>query len=321
MAITRGRTTSRSSSTRKPERTGLGGGSVDQHLSTPKRKRAGRWAQIGDGNTIQARVVDPVEFFADGQVHAVPFERKDGSTYTMDRRCLDPQDQGEPCPGCKDDLERRYKFWMLVIWRDAPKENKAGKIIGNEDQVKILSGANRLVKQLNAKQKRRDLNKRDIEISQDGEKFEVQYEVEWVTDEDVPLSSADKKLLKSPAAVDVIEAYKAYTEIPEFEDFYEAPGFADNDDDEDDDRAASSKRRGSVFDKERNKVKGSSARRRPAQDEDDEDDEDERPKTKFKTRTTTSSAKPKGIAAVRKSQSGSKPSSSGGKTIKRRISR
>ena len=48
--------------------------------------------------------------------------------------CLDQNDDGTPCPGCRDDLERRYKFWCRVIEREAEIENDAGKVTGYEDQ-------------------------------------------------------------------------------------------------------------------------------------------------------------------------------------------
>jgi hypothetical protein len=304
MATPRRRTTSATARKKPTERVGLGGGSVDKHLARPKKRRQGRFVNVGDGNTIVVRAFDTEKYFKDGWVHPVQFERKDGSTYTMDVRCLDPDDEGEPCPGCRDDLDRRYKFWLLVIVRDAPKENKAGKVIGEEDQVRILSGANRLVKALNQKHKRRNLDRRDVEVSQDGEGFEVQYEVEWATDEDVPLSRADKKLIDE--ADDVIEAFDRYTSIPDEDDFYEPPGF-DNDDDGDDDVGERSLRRGGVFDRERKK--GSTARRRSSSNNDKEDDDGKRP-----VRRTAKKAAPKGIAAARKK------SSNGGKaTIKRKI--
>lgn len=303
MATPRSRRSSATARQKPTERVGLGGGSVDKHLARPKKRRQGRFVNVGDGNTIVVRAIDTESYFKDGWVHPVPFERKDGSTYTMDVRCLDPDDEGEPCPGCRDDLERRYKFWLLVIVRDAPKENKAGKVIGEEDQVRILSGANRLVKALNQKHKRRNLDRRDVEISQQGEQFEVQYEVEWATDEDVALTRADKKLIEE--ADDTIEAFERYTSIPSEDDFYEPPGF-DNDDDEED-VGERSLRRGGVFDRE--KKKGSTARRRSSNTDEEDDDNGDRPARRIGAKK----AAPKGIAAARKK------SGNGKATIKRKI--
>lgn len=298
------RRSAKSSKSKKPERVGLGGGSVDKHLNRPKKRRNERWARVGDGNTITVRVVDTKEFFVDGDVHPVEFERKDGSSYDMDIRCLDVEGDGDPCPGCRDDLEVRYKFWMLVIVRDAEKVNKSGKVIGEEDQLRILSGANRLVKALNAKQKRRDLTKRDIEISQEGEGFDVQYEVEWADDEDKPLSKADKKLIEE--GDDIIDAFKLYTELRDEDTFYDPPR---SDDDDDDDPGEKSKRRGSVFGER--KKKGTSKRSRDEDDDDDddddEDDEDERPaRRRSSAKSKKTKAKPKGILAAKK-KTGKKP--------------
>lgn len=323
MAMPRSRSAKSGARSKKPQRTGLGGGKVDEHLNKPRAKRQSRFASVGDGNTIVARAVDTEKLFDSGPVHPVKFERKDGSEYTMDIRCLDPDDKGLPCPGCRDDLERRFKFWLVVIVRDAPKLNKAGKEIGEEDRVAILSGANRLVKALNAKHKRRALDKRDVEISQDGEGFDVQYEVEWADDEDTPLSSADKKLIKGEDAQGVIEAFERYTAIPDEEDFYDPPTFDDNEDD-DDDPAERSRSRGSVFAKER-KGRGKSSGRRRAQvdedeEEDDEDDEDERPaRRRIGAAKKRTADKPK--PALKRIGAAKKSGSSGGKTIKRRTSR
>ena len=296
---TRRRRTSAASARKKPaERTGLGGGSVDRHLEkSGKRRKSNIYTSVGDGNTIIVRAVDTKKYFKDGYVHPVEFERKDGSTFTMDIRCLDPEDEGNPCPGCRDDLERRYKFWMIVIHRDAEKENKAGKVIGEEDQVRILSGASRLVKALNAKQRRRDLTKRDVEISQNGTSFEVEYEVEWADDEDVPLTEEDEELIEN--ATEIFEAFDRYTEIRDEEDFYDLPQFSNGDDDED--IGERSKRRGSVFKERKKKTSGFGKKRAADEDEEDDDDEegeDEDIAPRRRRRTSSSSKK---AAPIRKS--------------------
>jgi hypothetical protein len=265
---------------KKPnERVGLGGGSVDKHLSKPKMKKSNVWATVGDGNTIVFRAVDTEDFFKDGYVHPVDFQRKDKSTYVMDVRCLDPDDEGDPCPGCRDDLDRRYKFWLLGIVRNAEKMNKSGKVIGKEDQLRILSGANRLVKALNGKHKRRDLSKRDIEITQNGEGFDVEYEVEWADDEDTPLTKDDKALVKD--SDDILEAFEFHTSLKDEDEFYDAPASKSNDDD--DDPGERTKRRGSAFSKTRKTSSSSRKSRDEDDDDEDEDDEDERPARSRKT--------------------------------------
>ena len=109
--------------------------------------------------------------------------------------CLDQNDDGTPCPGCRDDLERRYKFWCRVIEREAEIENDSGKVTGYEDQVKIMSGGKRLAGALNKKHKKRDLSLRDIEMEREGTGWDTDYTVEWVDEKDVPLTSAEIKMV------------------------------------------------------------------------------------------------------------------------------
>lgn len=269
------------SAKRKPaERTGLGGGSVDRHLERSKKRRSKVFYSVGDGNTVIVRAVDPKKWFVDGYVHPVEFSRKDGSTYTMDIRCLDPEDEGNPCPGCRDDLERRYKFWMVVIVRDLEKENKSGKVIGTEDQLRILSGASRLVKALNAKQRKRDLSKRDLEIEQRGTAFEVEYDVEWATDEDEPLTEEDQELIDSDEAAELFEAFKFHTTIRDEDNFYDLPQQSNGDDDED--IGERSKRRKATFAERSKKGRGLRNRQEEDDDEDDDDDDEAPPRRRAK---------------------------------------
>jgi hypothetical protein len=203
--------------------------------------------------------------------------------------CLDQDDDGTPCPGCRDDLDRRYKFWCRVIEREAEKENDSGKVIGYEDQVKILSSGKRLVGALNKKHKKRDLSLRDIEIEREGKGWDTDYTVEWADEEDNPMSDEDLKLV-ADSEVDL----DRYTTITDFDDFYELPS-RDGDNDDDDDVGERSKRRGSPF--ADRKGKG----RKPSKDEDDngDDDDDDRPR-----RRRSSGRKPGGLAGMKAKQSG-----------------
>jgi len=285
------------SRTKKPaakERVGLGGGSVDRHLKRAKKKKKQAWYSVGEGNTATVRAVDPRKLFEDGYVHKVEFERQDGSTYEMDIRCLDPDDKGKPCPGCRDELERRYKFWMVVIVRNTVDDD--GEPVNEEadGKVRILSAGNRLVKALNAKQRKRDLSKRDIEISQTGTGFDVEYEVDWATDEDEPLSEEDLELLESDEAKNVLESFEFHTTIRDEDDFFTATSRS-NEDDEDEDIGERSKRRGSVF-KDR-KAGAKKTRRSVKDDDDDENDEEETPRRR---RTQKSSGNVRKSSSVRK---------------------
>jgi hypothetical protein len=279
-------------------------GNVDANIkkSAKKYKSAG-WVKVPDGESAVVRVIDVGNDFRDGFVHPVEFDRKGGKSFTRDVMCLDQDDDGTPCPGCRDDLDRRYKFWCRVIEREAAKENDSGKTIGYEDEVKILSSGKRLVGALNKKHKKRDLSLRDIEIEREGTGWDTDYTVEWVDEEDNPMTEADLKLIEE-SEVDL----DRYTTVPDFDDFYELP---DRDNDDDADVGEKSKRRGSPFGE---KGKTRSSRKR---DDDNGDDEDETPR-----RRRSSGRKPSSNSGGLASARAKKAAGGSGKTIRsRRTSR
>lgn len=270
-------------------------GNVDENIKkSAKRFKTAGWVKVPDGESAVVRVIDVGKDFRDGFVHPVEFERKGGKTFTRDVMCLDQEDDGTPCPGCRDDLDRRYKFWARVIEREAPKENDSGKTIGYEDEVKILSSGKRLVGALNKKHKKRDLSLRDIEIEREGKGWDTDYSVEWVDEEDNPLTDEDIKLIED-SDVDL----DRYTTVPDFDDFYELPDRDDDDDEKPGERA----KRGSPF---AGRKKSSS--RSKASDNGDDDDDD-------RPRRRSSARKPSGLAGIKAAKTAG---SNAGKTTRSR---
>src|SRR3954452_23291271 len=209
MATTRRR---RSASSAKSSRSL---GNVDENIKkSAQRYKRTEWVKVPDGESAVVRVIDVGENFRDGFVHPVEFEGKGRSTFTRDVMCLDQNDDGTPCPGCRDDLERRYKFWCRVIEREAEVENDAGKVTGYEDQVKILSGGKRLAGALNKKALKRNIDMRDIEIEREGTGWDTDYTVEWVDEKDVPLTNAEIKMVDD-SDIDL----ERYAYVPDFADF------------------------------------------------------------------------------------------------------
>jgi hypothetical protein len=184
--------------------------------------------------------------------------------------CLDQNDDGTPCPGCRDDLERRYKFWCRVIEREAEVQNDSGKTTGYEDRVKILSSGKRLAGALNKKQKKHDLSERDVEIEREGTGWDTDYAVEWVDDKDVPLTDEEVQMIED-SDIDL----DRYASIPDFDDFYELPD-RDSDSDDEDKPSANARRRGSAFAGRKGRSQRTS--RNGDSDDDDDDDDDERPR-------------------------------------------
>lgn len=245
---------------KKAEESG-GLGNVDANLKQHEaRNKRAEFVKLDDGDTVIARVIDVDSAFKDGFIHPVPHKGRKGSTYYKDTMCMDQKDEGKPCPGCRDELEKRYKFWTRVIVRGDEDAKDAEE---REDCIKILSGGPMMIKQLNKKHKRHGLQNRDIEITREGKKLETTYEIEWYDDEDVPLTEEDVELIENDKT-DLMR----YAGIPKSEE--EFFGLEEDDDDDDEDVAERTRKRGSGFGERRSK-KGSS--RRSVKDDDDEDDE------------------------------------------------
>ena len=286
--------------TRRSSRSGSGSsrglGNVEENIKKQANrfKKAG-WIKMDDGESVIARVVDVGKDFRDGFVHTVEFKGKRG-TFTRDVMCLDQEDDGTPCPGCRDDLERRYKFWCRCIEREAEIENDSGKVTGYEDQVKILSGGKRLAGALNKKHKKHSLDKRDIEIEREGTGFDTDYAVEWADEKDIPLTKDEIKMVDE-SEIDL----ERYAYVPDFDDFFELPD-RDGTDDDDDDAGQKSIRRGSSFG---TKPKRSSRASSNGDNDDDDDDDDDRPPRRRSSRKV----KPRGgLADIKARKTGGKSS-------------
>jgi hypothetical protein len=260
-----------------------------------KQKGKIQWASWDDGDVLVLRVLDAGENFQDAYVHRVKMDKDGGKDhYFADVPCLDQDDKGIPCPGCADELPRRYKFWTNVIVRDW--EDDSGE---EKDTLMVWSGGITVAKRLDKLDARfGGLDKRDIEVEREGKgKNDTKYEVEPASDSNEPLSDDDKLLAKKSHDL------ARYTEPPSFDDFYVPPSERDRDDD-DDDVGEQSKRRGSAF------------KRRSKSDDDDGDDGARRTSTR---RRSSKSSKPqlKSFGGEKSSGTSSKKNN----TVRRRRSR
>jgi hypothetical protein len=268
-----------------------------------------------DGNPIPG-----TGMFRIGYIHQVEFEvegddrKRKGKrkTFTIrrDRWCLDQKEQGEPCPGCKDELDRRLKFWLPAIERDAPIVTEAGKITGYKDRVALLSGGSRLLTVLNRLQKKKGLVNQDVELTKSGEGFNVQYAGEAL--DRSALSADDKQMIKD---FDALKKLDRYTEVYDFEHFYDLPGERDEEED-DDDPGEKSRRRGSSFG-----PRPSQGRSKPRDTDDDDDDDDDDAPPPRQRRSSSSRAgtrKPGGLSGLGKTGGTSKKPPSSSTTRRRR---
>jgi hypothetical protein len=118
-------------------------------------------------------------------MHEVPVE---GRQWGRDVPCVDQERDGTPCPGCEQDLPRRFKGFINVIWDDAPvfKRDKDGKLVkdstgdpvvlGHKPQVALWSSGIRLFEELdeiNANYK--GLTSRRFKVKRKGSGFDTKY--------------------------------------------------------------------------------------------------------------------------------------------------
>jgi hypothetical protein len=257
-----------------------------------KQKGKVPWLKLDDGDVVQLRVIDTGENFKDAYCHRTPMTREDGSEYYADVPCLDQDDKGTPCPGCADELDRRYKFWAHVIVRgDEDAEEKEAQ----KDRLMVWSSGITIAKRLDKLEARYGLANRDIEVEREGSTMKnTKYEIEWADDEDNPLTDEDKALAEKR-----FDLARYYTP-PSFDDFYVSPG--DRDKDDDDDPGEKSVARGSGF-KRRTKEK-------------DDEEKGTRRTSSRKPKPSSGSKKPSGLSGF-----GGKAGSSSSKTTKTTVRR
>src|SRR3954467_5337894 len=127
------------------------------------------WLKLDDGDEVQLRVI--ASQFKDAYTHRVPITVEDDKgksrEYNADVPCLDQDDEGVPCPGCKDNIDKRYKFWVPVIVRDWQDE-ATGKV---SDVLMVWSQGVTVGKKLDKLNAKRGLEKRDILLEREGSKM------------------------------------------------------------------------------------------------------------------------------------------------------
>jgi hypothetical protein len=186
------------------------------------------------------------------------------------------------------------KFWLPVIERDAPIVTEAGKVTGYQDRVALLSGGSRLLAVLNRIQKKKGLTNQDVELTKSGEGFNVQYAGDPL--ERAALSAEDKQLIKD---FDALKKLDRYTEVYDFEHFYDLPGEDKEDDDDDDSPGEKSRRRGSSFGP-RSNSKARTKQRDTDDDDDDDDDDAPTARPRRSSRAKAGTRKPGGLSGLSK---------------------
>jgi hypothetical protein len=238
---------------RNSSKTSGGLGRVKQAVKRAAEKKEAmshRWLRLEDGDSVVARVLDVGENFRDAYTHRTPMQGKNG-TYHADVPCLDQDEDGTPCPGCKKELRRSYKFWTNVLVRDW--EDDEGK---TADRIMIWSGGITIARRLNKMHERHGLHNRDIVIEREGStKDDTKYDIDWADDSNTPLSEEDEVLAKNRHDIE------RYVKIPDYDDFFKSPRERGEDDEEDQEETGRNALNRNVFQRKRSeRKKGTTSR-------------------------------------------------------------
>ena len=163
---------------------------VRQQSEEVAARRAGSgqsalWFRLAPGEETVVRFLEQDDDIHWAMMHEVPVE---GRQWGRDVPCVDQERDGTPCPGCEQDLPRRFKGFINVIWDDAPvfKRDKDGKLVkdstgdpvvlGHKPQVALWSSGIRLFEELdeiNANYK--GLTSRRFKVKRKGSGFDTKY--------------------------------------------------------------------------------------------------------------------------------------------------
>lgn len=166
------------------------------------------WFRLGAGEETIVRFGEQGDDIHWAYCHEVPVP---GRQWGRDVPCLDQEKDGTPCPGCEQDLPRRFKGYINVLWYDAPqfKRDSAGKLVkdttgdpvvtGTKPQVAIWSSGIRLFEDLEETDANyRGLCSRKFRVKRSGTGFDTKYRLAPadVDSGPQPLTDEEQKLFQ-----------------------------------------------------------------------------------------------------------------------------
>lgn len=239
-----------------------------------------------DGDTGTVRFVEDEdgEIVNGCYVHDVPVE---GRPYPDMVTCIAQDDEGndtdDPCPGCEKDLKRKERFFVQVVWYEAPvyktdennrpvKDNTGDLVVkGYEDQLAVWPMGPQLEEQLEEIEEEYGLLSTPFVIKRKGQKLKTTYRIK-PEDPKNPEQEIDDETqaLIEEKAYDMTE----FTKPPSFEEFesrINGKAFNKDGDDSDNGKASKASRRA----KKSNPFGGGGGKKRKRRLREEDDDEDE----------------------------------------------
>jgi hypothetical protein len=192
------------------------------------------WFRLKDGDEAIVRFLEQDDDIFWCFMHEVPIENR---SFGRDVPCCDQDKDGTPCPGCEQDLPRKFKGFINVIWDDAPvfKRDDDGRlakdkdgntiITGHKPQVAVWGSGIRLFEELDETNANyRGLRSRRFRIKRKGSGLSTKYSIapedvdsgsQKMTDKEKKLESDKYDLREFTKSPSYDEFLKELGEVPE----------------------------------------------------------------------------------------------------------
>jgi hypothetical protein len=183
------------------------------------------WFRLKSGGETIVRFLEQDEDIHWAMMHEVPV---DGRQWGRDVACVDQERDGTPCPGCEEDLPRKFKGYINVIWDDAPvfKRDDNGKlvkdttgdpvVIDHTPQVAIWSSGIRLFEDLDDLNSTwRGLVSRRFKVKRTGSGFDTKYRISPEDVDSGPQPLSEREQILADKKYDLNE----YVKPPSYEEF------------------------------------------------------------------------------------------------------
>lgn len=144
------------------------------------------WFRLKDGEETIVRFLEQDDDIFWCMMHEVPVE---GRAFGRDVVCLNQDSDGTPCPGCEQDLTRRFKGFINLIWSTAPvfkrdsegkmiKDGKTPIIVGEKPQNAVWGSGIRLFEELDEINANfRGLKSRPFKVKRKGDGLSTKYHI------------------------------------------------------------------------------------------------------------------------------------------------
>lgn len=173
----------------------------------------------GDGDKATVRFLESGDEVTSAWMHIAPHPK---FQWGVKIPCIDQDPEtgeriGKDCPGCEEDLPRKFQGVINLIWYDAPvyETNEDGKVnfksvVGREDQVVIWQSGIETFEELQIQDETYGLDTRQFVVRRRGTGKNTSYSVLAVDGGPTEMTKADKALAEEKYDLNEIVEPPAY---------------------------------------------------------------------------------------------------------------